>query len=140
MQLLQIGCLELKEKQVLSREQVERIVKQLNEMLREVRDTTERHAGVKGKAQLLRTLQSWVRETEIAKFFDAAVKLDGDISTDVTLKNLEGLGVEAPIEALHGAAHEFVSFVMFSASPGLPRETERALSKWVNQRLARMRV
>ncbi|MFI5307975.1 MAG: DUF4388 domain-containing protein [Polyangiales bacterium] len=140
MQLLQIGCVELKEKQELTRDQVERIVKQLNEMLREIRDTTERHGGVKGKTQLLRTLQSWVRDAEIARYFDSAIKLDGDVSTDVTLKNLQGLAVEAPIEALHGAAHEVVSFAMFSASPALPRETERALSKWVNQRLARMRV
>jgi hypothetical protein len=29
---------------------------------------------------------------------------------------------------------------MFAASPTLPREAEKALSKWVNQRIARMRL
>ena len=48
--------------------------------------------------------------------------------------------LEHPLEALHGAAHELASFAMFCASPTLPREAERALSKWVNQRLTRMRL
>jgi hypothetical protein len=140
MQLLQIGCIELKEKQELTRESVEGIVKQVNEMLREIRDTAERHTGTKGKRQMLSTLQAWVRETEISSYFGSAMKLDGDISTDATLKQLQASNVERPLESLHRAAHELVSFTMFSATPNLPREAERALSKWVNQRLTRMRL
>jgi hypothetical protein len=140
MQLLQIGCLELKEKKTLGLEGVERIVKQLNELLREIRDTVERHAGAKGAKQMLWTLQAWVRDTQISDYFGDATRLDGDISTDATLRKLQGLRVERPLEELHRAAHELVSFAMFSATPSLPREAERALSKWVNQRLSRMRL
>jgi hypothetical protein len=140
MQLLQIGCIELKEKPALGGDGVERIVKQLNEMLREIRDTVERHAGSKGTKQMLWTLQAWVRDTEISAFFGGAIKLDGDIAADATLRQLKNLNVDQPLEAMHRAAHELVSFAMFCASPSLPREAERALSKWVNQRLSRMRL
>lgn len=140
MQLLQIGCVELKEQQQLSRENVERIVKQLNEMLREIRDTVERHGGAKGKKQMLWTLQAWVKETEIADYFGASMRLEGDISPEITLRQLEQLAIEHPVESLHRAAHELASFAMFCASPSLPREAERALSKWLSQRLSRMRL
>jgi hypothetical protein len=140
MQLLQIGCVELKEQEQVSRERVERIVKQLNELLREIRDTVERHAGAKGKKQMLWTLQAWVRDTEISSIFGASLKLEGDISSDITLQKLMTSQRDHPLEALHGAAHELASFAMFCASPSLPREAERALSKWVNQRLSRMRL
>jgi hypothetical protein len=140
MQLLQIGCVELKEQQVLVREAVERIVKQLNEMLREIRDTVERHGGSKGSKQVLSTLQEWVRDTEISQLFAGAIKLDGDVSTDIVQRQLANSKVQRPIEELHRAAHELVGFAMFCATPTLPREAERALSKWVNQRQARMRL
>jgi hypothetical protein len=140
MQLLQIGCVELKEQQQLSRANVERIVKQLNEMLREIRDTVERHGGPKGKKQMIWTLQAWLKETEIAQFFGASMKLEGDISPELALRQLQTLKLHHPVESLHRAAHELASFAMFCASPSLPREAERALSKWVNQRLSRMRL
>jgi hypothetical protein len=140
MQLLQLGCVEVKEQPKLTRENVERIVKQLNEILREVRDTVERHGGSKGAKQVLWTLQTWVMQSEIASFFGNAARLDGDISVDATLRQLQGARLETPLEELHRAAHELVSFAMFCASPTLPREAERALSKWVNQRLSRMRL
>jgi hypothetical protein len=140
MQLLQIGCVEFREQQVLNRESVDRIVKQLNEMMGEIRDTVERHGGHKGVKQMLWTLQAWIRDTEIGRYFDAAIKLDGDVSTDATLRALSDLELQRPIEELHRAAHELVSFAMFCATPALPRDAERALSKWVNQRLSRMRL
>ena len=140
MQLLQIGCVELKEQQALAREPVERIVKQLNEMLREIRDTVERHGGGKGVKQMLWTLQAWVRDTEISRHFKGAIKIDGDISGDSVLRQLATSKIEHPLEELHRSAHELVGFAMFCATPALPREAERALSKWVNQRLSRMRL
>jgi hypothetical protein len=140
MQLLQIGCVELKEQQQLSRENVERIVKQLNELLREIRDTVERHAGSKGKKQMLSALQAWVRENDVSSFFGASMKLEGDISSEITMRQLQSQHIDHPVESLHGAAHELASYAMFCATPALPREAERALSKWVNQRLSRMRL
>jgi hypothetical protein len=140
MQLLQIGCVELKEQQQLSKQNVERLVKQLNEMLREIRDTVERHGGAKGKKQMAWTLQAWMKESEIGDYFGAGMKLEGDISPEITLRQLQTLKLEHPVETLHRAAHELASFAMFCASPSLPREAERALSKWVTQRLSRMRL
>ena len=79
MQLLQIGCVELKEQEQVSRERVERIVKQLNELLGEIRDTVERHGGSKGKRQMLWSLQAWVRDTPISAYFGTSLRLEGDI-------------------------------------------------------------
>jgi hypothetical protein len=140
MQLLQLGCVEVKEQPKLTRENVDRIVRQLNEILREVRDTVERHSGLKGAKQVLWTLQTWVAQSEIASYFGTTTRLDGDISVDATLRQLQNARLDRPLEELHRAAHELVSFAMFCASPTLPREAERALSKWVNQRLTRMRL
>lgn len=137
MQLLQIGCVELRDRQSLSRESVERIIKQLNDIMREIRDTVERHGGRK---EMLWTLQQWVRDSEILDFFGPLLRLDSEISVDATLRQLESQGLDRPLENLHRAAHELVSFAMFSAAPTLPREAERALSKWVNQRLSRMKL
>lgn len=140
MQLLQIGCLELKEQQVLSSESVGRIVRELNEILREVEDTVERHGSTKAKDQMLWTLAEWVRDSPFAEYFGSAFGRGGEISEEATLAQLLRLGIERPVERLHGAANELVSFVMLCASPKLPREAERALAKWVNQRISRMRV
>jgi hypothetical protein len=108
--------------------------------MREIRDTVERHGGSKGVKQMLWTLQAWIRDTEIGRYFDDAIRLDGDVSTDATLKQLNTLHLERPLEELHRASHELISFAMFCATPTLTREAERALSKWVNQRLSRMRL
>ena len=140
MQLLQIGCLELKEQQALSFESVGRIVRELNEILREVEDTVERHGGTKAKDQMLWTLAEWVRDSPLAEYFGTAVGRGGEISEEATLAQLMRLRIERPVEKLHGAANELISFVMLCASPKLPREAERALAKWVNQRISRMRV
>lgn len=140
MQLLQIGCVELHGQQALSRDSVDGIIKQLNEVMREIRDTVERHGGSKGVKQMLWTLQAWIRDTEIGRYFEDAIRLDGDISTDATLKQLTAQRLQRPLEELHRASHELISFAMFCATPTLTREAERALSKWVNQRLSRMRL
>jgi hypothetical protein len=89
---------------------------------------------------MLWTLQAWVGDSQIGAYFGPNMKLGGDISAEATWRHLKAQPLERPLESLHGAAHELVSFAMFSASPGLPREAERALSKWVNQRLARIRL
>lgn len=140
MGLLQIGWVEVKEQPTLTRDNVERIVKQLNEILHEVRDTVDRHVGSKGSRQMLWTLQTWLRESEAARYFGPNVRLDADLPADTIFGQLERMSLERPLEDLHRAAHELVSFAMFCSSPSLPREAERALSKWVNQRLARMRL
>jgi hypothetical protein len=137
MQLLQIGCVELRDRQSLSRESVERIIKQLNDIMREIRDTVERHGGRK---EMLWTLQQWVRDSDIIDYFGPLLRIDSEISIDATLRQLESLTLDRPLETLHRAAHELVSFAMFSAAPTLPREAERSLSKWVNQRLSRMKL
>jgi hypothetical protein len=137
MQLLQIGFIELRDRQTLNKESVERIIKQLNDVMREILDTVERHGG---KQDMLWTLQQWVRDAPIMDYFGPTLQLDAAISPDHTLRQLEKLQLDRPIEALHRAAHELVSFAMFSAAPTLPREAERALSKWVNQRLSKLKL
>jgi hypothetical protein len=137
MQLLQIGFVELRDRQTLNRESVERIIKQLNDVMREILDTVERHGG---KKEMLWTLQQWVRDAPIMDYFGPKLQLDMPLSPEATLRQLEVQQLDRPLESLHRAAHELVSFAMFSAAPTLPREAERALSKWVNQRLSKLKL
>jgi hypothetical protein len=137
MQLLQIGYIELTQHKRVDRDTVEPILRQLNDVLREIRDTVERHGGRK---DMLWTLKAWLHDSEISRYFGEDTRLDGDIPIDATLERLTALDLERPLEELHRAAHELVSFAMFAASPNLPREAERNLSKWVNQRIARLRL
>jgi hypothetical protein len=139
MQLLQTGCVELQAQQSMG-EGVTRIVSQLNAMLREIRDTVERHGGQKGVRQMSWTLQTWAEETDLSQHFGSGFNFQDDIDPEACLRHLADEAVARPLETLHRNAHELISFAMFCASPALPREAERALSKWVNQRLARMRV
>ncbi len=137
MQLLQIGYVEIMEDHPLDRDSVEAILRQLNDVLREIRETVERHGGRK---DMLWTLKAWLQDSEISGFFGEDTRIDGDIPVDATLARLTALDLERPLEELHRASHELVSFAMFAASPNLPREAERNLSKWVNQRIARLRL
>jgi hypothetical protein len=139
MQLLQTGCIELEAQQSIG-EGVTRIVAQVNAMLREIRDTVERHGGQKGVRQMSWTLQKWADQADLSQHFGPGVTFEGDIDPELCLRHLGDEGAARPLESLHRNAHELISFAMFCASPALPREAERALSKWVNQRLSRMRV
>lgn len=139
MQLLQTGSVELKEQQSLD-EAVRRIVGQLNEMLQEIRGTVERHAGDKGLARMLWTLQTWARDADLTEHFGKDLDFSRDIPAEPCLEQLAAARLERPLETLHRTAHELISFAMFCASPALPREVERGLSKWINQRIAKMRI
>jgi hypothetical protein len=139
MQLLQTGSIELKEQPSLA-EGVTRIVGQLNEMLREIRDTVERHAGDKGLKRMLWTLQTWAQDADLTEHFGTNLSFAGDLEGAPCLAQLQTARLERPLEVLHRTAHELISFAMFCASPALPREAERSLSKWINQRIAKMRI
>lgn len=136
-QLVQLGVVELGERENVSRATVEPVVRQLNEILHEIGDTVERHGGGKG---IRSTLRAWVRDTPLAKHFGDSVSIEGNVSLDAVVRQLDAASVEHPIEELVQAAHELISFAMFAASPSLPRPAERALSKWVNQRMASLRA
>jgi hypothetical protein len=135
LQLLQIGAVELTERRELSVDAVAPLVRQVNEILREIRDTVTRH---RGEAQMRSTFQSWVRDTPLDQVFGEALHATGEVSADELVKRLRATSGERTLDALVQAAHELIAFAMFSASPTLPRDAERALSKWVNQRMGRI--
>lgn len=135
LQLLQIGAVELKEKQELSADVVTPLVRHLNDILREIRDTVARH---RGEAQMRWTFESWVRDTPLEKVFGQSLRATGEVSVEEVVRRLRSSSAARPVEELAEAAHELISFAMFAASPTLPRDAERALSKWVNQRMSRI--
>jgi len=134
-QLVQLGAVEIGDRTSISREKIEPIVRQLNEVLREITDTVERNGG--GKA-MRSTLRAWVRDTPLHEHFGDSVSIEGNVSVDAVMQQLDKHA--RPIEEFVHAAHELISFAMFAASPALQRPAERALSKWVNQRMARLEV
>lgn len=135
LQLLQIGAVELKQKQELSADAIAPLVRQINDVLREIRDTVARH---RGEQKMRWTFQSWIRDTPIEKVFGQALQDTGEVSTQEVVRQLRTLSTDRPLEELVQAAHELIAFAMFAASPTLPRDAERALSKWVNQRMSRI--
>jgi hypothetical protein len=137
MQLLQIGFVELKDRPGPDNDAVHRIVRQLNDVLREIHDTAERH---RGGSEMRWNLRRSLADPRFVRYFGEIDSIEAGISPQATLRRLHELAEERPIESLHRAAHELVSFAMFAASPKLPREAERALSKWVNQRMMRLTV
>lgn len=137
MQLLQIGYVEVVDRQTLDRKRVEEMVRSLNEILREVRDTVERHGGAE---EMTWTLDAWIRDSPLSQVFGRGLQANGELSVQQVMVRLEALAEERPLARLHQAIHELISFAMFAASPRLPRESERSLSKWVNQRLSHIRV
>lgn len=135
LQLLQIGAIELKQKQDLSVHLVEPLVRQINDVLCEIRDTVARH---RGEEQMRWTFESWVRDTPLEKVFGQTLHATGEVSAEEVVRRLRASPTAQPIEELADAAHELISFAMFAASPTLPRDAERALSKWVNQRMSKI--
>jgi len=129
MQLLQLGCVEVVDEHTDYEGRIREIVARLNAILRRIADVVEQEQAGN---ELSWTFDAWIQDGELHKYFGENPTAHGDISAERTLEALGQLGIEDPYSVLLNVATDLVSFAMFSASPHLPRPTERSLSKWVN--------
>lgn len=134
-QLLQLGCVELREAESFDVRAVEYLLDTLNESMEMIWETAERHnAG----AEVRETVQDWMHETRLRDFFGSSLDVRGAVPVQESLARLEQMQLERPLDALQQALHELVSFALFSASTTLPRPVTSTLTKRVNRRLSKL--
>ncbi|MBN1655059.1 MAG: DUF4388 domain-containing protein [Deltaproteobacteria bacterium] len=136
-QLLKKGYLEVRAAQGVDRDAVIGLVVQFNEVLREIFSVVQKHGGLKDTRN---TLTIWTHSSGYAEYFGDEVEPDGSIDPQRVAKAIQHIKIERPLETLHQALHELVSFAMFAAAPTLPRQAELALAKQVNQRIESIRL
>lgn len=132
MQLIQMGCVEIVDSEADYTDGIRAIIARLNGILRRISEVVEAHNG--GGEQRW-TFDAWIRDAELDHYFGATPRVHGDISAELTLRALDGLGIDAPYPVLQSVATDLVSFAMFSAGPNLPREVEQSLGRWVNEQV-----
>jgi hypothetical protein len=134
-QLLQLGCVELREAEGFDLRAVEFLLDTLNESMEMIWEAADRHnAG----AEVRETVQSWMHETRLRDFFGTTLDVRGAVPVQESIVRLEKLALERPVEALQQALHELVSFALFSASTTLPRPVTSTLTKRVSRRLSKL--
>jgi hypothetical protein len=134
-QLMQLGCVELREAEGFDVRAVEFLLDTLNESMEMIWEAANRHnAG----DEVRETVQAWMHETRLRDFFGSSLDVRGAVSVQESMTRLEQMALERPVEALQQALHELVSFALFSASTTLPRPVTDTLSKRVSRRLSKL--
>jgi hypothetical protein len=138
-QLLQTGHVSLREsaKSGADEDQVRALVRQFNEVVRDVFAAVATYGGVD---QTRETLGAWIQGSGYAPFFGEQVEEDGSIDPERVVTALAQVQTDRPLEALHQALQEFAAFALFAATTSMPREQEIALSRDVNRRLKAIRL
>jgi hypothetical protein len=135
-QLLQLGAVELRTQRKLDEIEAVRMITRFNPVLKRVFETVARYGD---KNDIHWTLNAWVRDSALSRYFEGALRADGTIDAARAINRLIAQNDERPLESLQQALHELAAFAMISASSALPREAERTLSRLVNQKLAHLR-
>lgn len=129
------GLVTLKQKKVLDASEIRNTVDQFNGILKylfQVIHTTGRTLDIK------QTLESWIDASGYIPLFGAEIEPDGTINPDLVVLTLPTFNPDIPLEMLHKAFHELISFALFSATTVLPKNLEVALAKEVTLRLKRI--
>ncbi|MCA9613985.1 MAG: DUF4388 domain-containing protein [Sandaracinus sp.] len=113
------------------------LVARFNEILQDIFLAVATYGGL---AQTRATLDAWIQGSGYGPYFGEGVDDFGAIDGEFVAKALEGVEMDAPLEALHQALHELAAFALFSATTALPRDQELALARDVNARLKAIRI
>jgi hypothetical protein len=135
-QLMQIGVVEIKAQRKLDEAEALRMIGRFNQVLKKIFDTVARYGR---KDEMHWTLDAWIRDTPLVRYFENCVRREGTIDAVLVVDKLSALAEAQPLEALHQALHELAGFTMLSAGGTLPRAAEQALSRVVSQQLANLR-
>ncbi|MBX3269341.1 MAG: DUF4388 domain-containing protein [Sandaracinaceae bacterium] len=134
--MLQQGGVTLRAKREIDAAAIQALVRQFNEVLRDVFMAVATYGAVD---QTRQTLETWLEGSGYAPFFGERVEEDGSISAARVVDALGSLEVDDPMEALAQGLHELAAFALFAATTTLPRDQELSLSRDVNTRLKRIR-
>ncbi len=135
--MLQQGGVALRAQTQVDADQVKRLVRSFNEVLRDIFMAVATYGGID---QTRVTLEAWINGSGYGPIFGEKVEEDGSISADNVVEALSQIDVDNPMEGLQQALHELSAFALFAATTTLPRDQELALSRDVNSRLKRIRV
>lgn len=135
-QLMQVGAVELRAERRLDEAAAANMIARCNQVLRRIFETVSRY-GTTGDMHW--TLDAWIRDTALSRYFQDALQPEGTIDAANVLVRIAQLDDERPLDALQRALHELASFAMLSAGNVLPRDAERSLSRLVQQKLAQLR-
>ncbi|MGE0786261.1 MAG: DUF4388 domain-containing protein [Sandaracinaceae bacterium] len=135
--LLQQGGVQLKPKKDLDARAIKLLVRQFNEVLRDIFMAVATYGGID---QTRQTLEAWIQGSGYGPVFGDHLYEDGSLSADQILHAMGTVEADNPTEALHQALHELAAFALFAATTTLPRDQESVLSRDVNSRLKRIRI
>ncbi|GAB4196505.1 MAG: hypothetical protein OHK0013_03740 [Sandaracinaceae bacterium] len=135
--LLQQGLVILRAKRSVDAASVRRLVGEFNMVLRDIFMAVATYGGVD---QTRSTLEAWIAGSGYGPIFGERVEEDGALDTDAVVSAMLAVNVENPMEGLLQALHELSAFALFAATTTLPRDQELALSRYVAQRLKRIRL
>ncbi len=135
--MMQQGGVLLRPKQQIDASAVKALVRQFNDVLRDVFMAVATYGAMD---QTRQTLETWLQGSGYAPFFGDRVEEDGSISATQVVQAMASIDVESPMDALAQGLHELAAFALFAATTTLPRDQELALSRDVNTRLKRIRV
>jgi hypothetical protein len=135
--MMQQGGVLLKAKKTVDADGVRRLVRQFNDVLRDVFMAVATYGGID---QTRSTLEAWITGSGYGPIFGEHVEEDGSIPPARVVEAMATVEADSPMEALHQALHELAAFALFAATTTLPRDQELALSRDVNSRLKRIRI
>lgn len=135
--MMQQGGVLLRPKKTIDRDAVRRLVRQFNDVLRDIFMAVATYGGID---QTRSTLEAWINGSGYGPVFGERIEEDGSIASEAVAEAMTSVEADNPMEALHQALHELSAFALFAATTTLPRDQELALSRDVNARLKRIRI
>lgn len=135
--LLERGVIGVEPKSLLHDDVVRDLLGRFNEVLEEIFTAARSSDHLDGvQAQF----SAWIQAAGYANYFGDGIAQRGRIEADSALELLRQIYLDRPMQFLHQALHEVVSFALFTVTTMLPHREERALSQRVNQMLAAIGV
>jgi hypothetical protein len=130
--LLRSGLVQLRRGPRLDAKEAQRLIRGFNDLVRDVFVVMATYGSMDAGR---RALGQWLAGSPHASVLGTQVDVDGTLDAAQVVQLLEQSGHEDPMQALHQALHELAAYALFTASTGLPRNEEQALSRDINRRL-----
>lgn len=134
--LLRSAQLELRAGPTLDIASVRRLVRQFNDIVRDIFVVIATYGSMERTSQ---ALGHWLSSGPLVGLVGERVDIDGTLDAKEVLARLEQHGGHDPLQELHRALHELAAYALFLASIGIPRQVERTLARDVNARLNQLR-
>jgi hypothetical protein len=135
--LLRTGQVQLRRGPTLDAKTAQRLVREFNDLIRDIFMVVATYGRMDATR---RALSSWLANSPHAASLGTEVDIDGTLDAKRVILQMEKNASDDPMQALHQALHELAAYALFTASTGLPRQEEQALSRDINRRLKQLRL